>query len=245
MRTRTLAALALLLLPVVASAQQILTPRPGRGPTSREPLGPQAPVIARELSYVRHPYSIESYPFIGSFRASWDGGAMAWTSGGFGQRIDYRLTGFLSATFDLTSSFWGGPIMTESAELGTRLHARRADRRFYPFLDLRAAMMHSHDAYSRPSFFGAQYSPGSAASFGFSHGVGALAGVGGEYTLTRTLSLIGAASVLRADMENYRFGSGAPTTTAYRLTARRYMLGVRFNPVQYQRTAPLPGFPAF
>ena len=116
MRHRAFVALALLFVPALASAQRIPMPRPGRG-TMRPDVPPQAPVIAREMSYVRLPYSSETYPFVSTGRASWSDGLSSWTSGGVGQRLDVRVLPYVSLTLDLTSTFWGGPVFARTAEL--------------------------------------------------------------------------------------------------------------------------------
>jgi len=147
-----------------------------------------------------------------------------------GTRAEYRLTQHAALTFDVTQSLVGGPAITETAEIGTRLRPRQNDRRFYPFIDLRVGYMHAYDTYFRPvegDFgFPNQFGPGSR----YTHGAGAIAGVGGEYALNPSWSLITSASAMRNRMSAYSFSGAAPTgSNSYRMTSFRYTLGVKYN----------------
>src|SRR5215210_7468516 len=139
MRIRAVVAIVLLLLPAALSAQRIPRSVTGRrGPTRPAPLPPQPGPIARELAYKRSHLSVESYPLISyvqspGFAAD---GRTSWSSFGAGTRADYRVTRNISATLDMTSSFLGGPQLTETAEVGARLRPERNERRVYPFMDV-------------------------------------------------------------------------------------------------------------
>lgn len=241
MRIRAVVAMVLLLLPAVTDAQRIRLPRMGRGPARPAPLPPQIPTVARELAYRRLPLAVESYPLISHFESSGfaaGGAASSWTSGGMGTRADYRVTRHLSATLDMTSSFLGGPALTQTVEAGTRLRPERSERRVYPFLDVRVGYVHAYDTYFRPIAFiddspSAPYGPGAR----YSQGVGAVGGVGLEYALTRTLSLTTAASVMRTRMTAYGYRGVRPANDRFSMTAYRYIAGLRYNPVRQNRSA--------
>jgi hypothetical protein len=234
MRTRAVVAIVLLLLPVALSAQRI----PIRGGARRPrpaPLPPQPGVIARDLAYKRMRISFESYPMISYIDApGFVGGRSNWRSLGTGTRADYRLSRFVSATMDVTSSFVGGPAITNTAELGTRLHRERTERRAYPFVDLRVGYMHAYDSPYQSindAYIGAQ----SGSGFGYSSGFGVVGGVGTEYALTRRFSLTAGASVMRNGMTAYNSSGIGPNRVSYTLTAYRVVLGLRFNPVRLIR----------
>lgn len=253
MRTRALAAIVLLLLPALAEAQ-VRIPRIGRrvGPPRGEPLPPQAPAIARELAYKRLNYSVETYPLIAHFDASGflaPGATYDWTSGGMGSRLDYRMSRHFSLTFDMTSSFVGGPTMTSTAELGTRIRPERNERRLYPFTDLRLGYMLAYETSARPYDIVDPTNPSTPVGNGnYSQGVGAIGGGGLEYALTRSFSLISSASVMQAQMHRHTFRTTPTGPSTYRMTSYRYMLGLRFNPVRMiprlgQQDLPVTGRP--
>lgn len=240
MRIRATIALVLLLLPAVSSAQRIRLPGTGRGPTRPAPLPPQPASLARELSYRRLPVAIESYPLFSHFRSSGflaDGVASSWTSAGVGTRADYRVIRFVSVTLDLTSSFLGGPAITQTLELGTRLRPERTERKIYPFVDVRFGYMNAQATSLRAFDFADAYSttaptgPGARRSQGF----GGVGGVGMEYALTRTLSLTSAASMIRTRMTTYTYNGVRSANDSYRMTSYRYTLGIRWNPVRLIR----------
>ena len=236
MRMRSSIAIALLLLPGALSAQ-LLPTRGGRGPLRPVPMPEPAPAIARELSYVRMPFAIESYPMVSFYESTGfaaQGAITSWSSLGMGTRADYRLTSFLSGTLDMTASLFGGPAYTQTLELGTRLGAARSERRAYPFLDLRVGYVHTFDSYFRPSPFADPFSPLFSSSPGarYSQGLGTIAGAGMEYTLSRSFSLTAGGTMMRANMTTYGFDGARPATGRYTLTAYRLSLGVRFNPVR-------------
>ena len=155
MRTRAIVVLAaiVVLLPEALSAQRL--PMPGRRPRpgAPRPMPPESGPIARELSYHRLRVSVESYPLVSFVQSSGlaSGGTATWASFGAGTRAEYRLTRAMSATLDLTSSFLGGPVDLQTAELGTRFGRARTERRLEPFADLRlgytAAMSQGLSSY--------------------------------------------------------------------------------------------------
>ncbi len=239
MRIRAIIAIVVLMVPTEASAQRLRLPRMGRGPTRPAPLPAPPATIARELSYVRLPVSVESYPLITHFQSSGFAAPNApssWTSAGAGTRVDYRVTRHVSATIDMTSSLFGGPARTQTLELGTRLRPERSDRRVYPFVDFRFGYMLAYNNYFQPFDLVDPYgtsTPGPGSRY--SDGVGGIGGVGLEYALTRTLSLTTAGSVMRARMTTRSFQGANPSSDSYRMTSYRYMLGLRWNPVRFLR----------
>jgi hypothetical protein len=236
MRIRAAVALVLVLLPAVASAQRLRLPgrRPG-GPTE---LPPQAPVVAREQKFVRLPIASETYQIISYFDSpGLTAGApfSTWTSLGLGQRFDYRVARHLSATLDITSAMFGGPALTQTAELGMRLRRERSEHRFYPFLDLRYGYLYAINSRARMLDF----APGSDAQTygfagGYNDGFGAIGGAGMEIALTNQLSVTTLASAVRAHMTAHDFQSSNPSATPnFPMTAYRYTIGIRWNPVRY------------
>src|SRR5688500_771277 len=137
MRARTVIAIVLLLAPVVdLGAQRLPRIRVGRGVPRAAELPPGPPSVQRELAYKRSRVAFESYPWVSRSIASGflaEGLVSSWTSFGMGARAEYRLTQHAALTFDVTQSLVGGPAITETAEIGTRLRPRQNDRRFYPF----------------------------------------------------------------------------------------------------------------
>lgn len=235
MRIRALIAVAILLLPAELSAQRLPIPR--RGPTRPTPLPPQPPTIVRDLAYTRLPYSVETYPLVSHFVSPGfmgPNGPSSWTSGGMGTHIDFKVTPHVSVTFDVTSSVFGGPMPTGTAEFGTRIRPKYSERRLYPFADWRVGYVY---AYHR--FFQAYYDPFMAPmneGIGYvgrhSQGIGAIAGGGFDYAITRRFFLTAGAAVTRSHMWADGFQSSTPERTTFGLTSYRFMLGVRFNPVR-------------
>lgn len=239
MRARALFALVLLTLPALAEAQRIPMPRiRDRGPANPAPLPPTAGPIARDQQYVRLPYTTESYPFIGYFNGPTLGGRLGqFTTGGFGERLDLRLTRTLSLTLDMTASFLGGPAVTQTAELGVRVRPEIRDaRKWYPFFDARGGFMHVAERNFRPYDY---IDP--AAGSGFYQSVGGFGGVAGtgvEYALHPRFTLTTTASVMRASLAplastSRDFGRGV-------MTAARYSVGIRYNPGRWTMPANLP-----
>jgi hypothetical protein len=235
MRARSILVVALLAVPLAAEAQRVPVPRiRDRGPARPAPMPPVPRPIAREMVYVRLPYSVESYPLVSYFNAP---GLNSWTAGGAGTRVDYRLGRRVSLTLDLTSSFVGGPAVTQTAEIGTRIRPEPSDRKWHPFLDLRAGYLNVHDRATRPYDF---VDPSSASSYSrMNHGLGAVAGTGVEYSLTRSMSLTTAGSVFRTTLAPL-YGSERPISGRYTMTAIRYSVGLRYNPGRWSMPPNLP-----
>jgi hypothetical protein len=227
---------AALLLPAASSAQRLPLPGTGRrGPARPAPLPPQPDPIARPLAYKRLRLSVETYPLITYIRSpafSGEGLGSDWTAFGTGTRADYRVGRKVAVTLDLTSSFAGGPADVHTAELGTRLRPERSERRLYPFVDVRVGYVRSSSGYfgniggfDEPTIDG-------GGAFRYSSGYGAAGGAGFEYTLTRTLSLTTAGSIMRNRMTAHMLVGGPPSDRSYTMTLYRYTVGIRYNPVR-------------
>jgi len=233
---RTAVVLTLLAAPAMLSAQRVPPPRlNGRGPTGPTELPPQIAPVARAVAIQRSRASFESYPMVSYIDAPGYGPSALshWTSFGAGSRMDFRVRRNLSATLDITSSLYGGPAYTQTAELGTRISPMRNERRVYPFFDVRAAYMTAFrgngttyiDPYGYSAFYSAQ----------FSEGYGGVAGGGAEYTLTRSFSLVSSASVLRSSMTAYNV-QGTYSRTHFMLTSYRWVVALRYNAVHVLST---------
>lgn len=241
MRVRIVMAAVALLLPSVATAQRRAPGLDGRGPERRLPTGRQPEVVARAQQIVRSRYSVEAYPLLNRVEATGLGAGSPpakWTSIGSGTRLDWRQTDYLSWTIDVTASYLGGPAITETAEVGTRIGSQRWNDRLRPFADLRVGFEHISQSLSNQDLsFTPVFSQSSAMRYG--RGFGAAAGAGVEYFLTNALALTTAASVMRTSMTGYDFtGMSVPTgETGFRMTTYRLAVGLKYNRVRYIGTA--------
>jgi hypothetical protein len=237
MRIRSLVPVLLLALPAFASVSdaQRIPPRTRGGPARPTPLPDLPPGVSREMAYKRLPMSIETYPMVARFETdAFQGRATSWTSFGMGTRADYRVTRFMSATFDMTSSIFGGPALAQTMELGTRFRPERREHSVYPFLDLRVGYVHAFDGTLRSMDFIDPITSPAGPEARYSHGFATVAGGGLEVALTRTLSLTTGASRLHSRMRPYGYAGAQPDNrTPYSLTSYRYTVGVRWNPVRF------------
>ena len=234
MRARTLIAAILVLAPSALYAQRIPLPIGRRGPARPEPLPPQPYPVAQQLAYTRSHLSIETYPmveFISAPGLAGNGRPGSWASLGAGSHADYRLTHFMSGTLDLTSSLFGGPVMTQTADLGTRFHAERGTSRWYPYMDFRVGYIATHESFGTigndvfvdPSTSG-YYTR-------YSQGYGGIAGAGLEYALTRMFSITTGVSVLHGRLSMSDLADPTVENRHYTMNSLRYTLALRFNPV--------------
>jgi hypothetical protein len=241
MRIRTTMIAVALVLPSVAGAQRRAPGLEGRGPERRLPTGRQPEIVARAQALVRSRYSVEAYPLLSRVEATGLGAGSPgarWTSFGTGTRLDWRQTDYLSWTLDVTASYLGGPAITETAEIGTRIRSSNWNDRVRPFADLRVGFEHISQSMSNGDLgFTPVFSQSSATRYG--RGVGAAAGAGVEYFLTNTLGLTTAVSAMRTSMTGYDFtGMSVPTgETNFRMTTYRLAVGLRYNRVRYVGTA--------
>ncbi len=232
MRSRALVATVLLLLPGALEAQRMPRGAGARRPPRAAPLPPQPAVVARAVAFQRSRVSYETYPLISYLQTPLIGNLRSkqGLSLGAGSRVDYRVTRYVSATMDLTSSsiLSGGTL---TAEFGTRIRPERTERRFFPFVDLRLGYIRAYESLLLPGDFIDDGQPGTGARY--SDGFGGVAGVGMETALTRRFSLTTGASVLRGRMTAYDIRGTAPNTGAFPLTSYRLALGLRYNPVRF------------
>lgn len=229
MRHRLLITAALLLVPA-ASFAQIRAPRiGGRRPGEPVPLGPQPEVVARSQRLIRSRYSVEQYPLFSRVETP----GTSWTSFGTGTRLDWRLTRYMSWTFDLTSTFLGGAALTETAELGTRFSSHSWENRLRPYADVRVGFEHVRDPYAFATDIGIGPAANNASGNRYSRGFGGVLGVGAEYSLTNTFALTTGVSAMRTNMTAYRFtGVSIPRPDeSFRMTTYRLTLGLKYNPV--------------
>jgi hypothetical protein len=234
MRIRALFAIAILLLPSAVSAQRIPIPT-RRGPARPTPLPPQPPTITRELGYRRLPYSIETYPLISRVVSpGFVNGTPSWMSGGLGTHADLKVTPVVSVTLDITSSFLGGPIASQTAEFGTRLRPRYSESRLYPFVDARVGYVYAYHNQFRPLYdpYMSPMSDGFGYVGRYSQGIGAIAGGGVDFALTRRFFLTTGAAVTRSHMWVQGFQNVTPDRNTFGMTSYRFTLGVRYNPVR-------------
>jgi hypothetical protein len=244
MRTRTVVAI-LSLLPAVSSAQRLPQPRiGGRVPGEPVPLSPPPEPIARALAYKRLNYSVETYPLISFVQApGFTGdGRRSWMTAGAGTRAEYRLNPYMSATLDLTSSLFGGPVIIQTAEVGARFRPeQREESRWYPFADLRVGFVSAYDRALGSPLVDAFGNPAPQGVYGsrYSNGFGGVAGVGMERYLTRSFALTTGVSVIRTDLSTHDFQSSYLSRDVA-MTAIRYSIGIRYNPVRLIRP-PGPG----
>lgn len=235
MRIRALVAIATLLLPAGLSAQRL--PFPGRRPhpAAPQPMPREPEPIARQMSYTRLRFSFESYPLLSFVQSSGfaTGGSSTWATLGAGTRVEYRLSRYMAATMDLTSSVLGGPVNLSTAELGTRIGRARTERRLVPFGDLRLgyAAAYSPEVGSYMNDPIGYPIPHGAYGSRYSSGWGAVAGAGMEYGLTRTFSLTSELLATHARMNAHDVLS-TTAQPSYGLTAVRVVLGLRYNPVR-------------
>jgi hypothetical protein len=224
-----------LLLPVVASAQRRAGTRINGGRPRPAPLPEPAPVVAREMSYVPRPYSLESYTFISYVQAPNTAPAAITNYGtlGAGTHLDYRLNPSFSITSDLTTSVFGGPAITASWEVGTRFRPISAliDVRAHPYVDLRLGYAYSYESYyiTDP----AAVLPRTISRLRAGGGIGAIGGVGSDYSLTESLALT---TGIWASRTRLHSGTGiaflpASSFQAYWLTTYRMMFGLKWNPM--------------
>ena len=242
MRIRAVVAASVVLLPLpaVASAQRIPLPVIGRRAPRPAELPPQPAPIAREVAYRRWRLSEESYPLVSYVQAPGLSGAKvmsSWASAGMGQRADYLLTRNFSATLDFTSSFLGGPAITNTAELGTRVHPEWAEHKLYPFVDLRVAYITTYarglSGYEDPFYLNTPMPNGYVVRY--SRGMGVIGGGGAESALTPRWSLTSAMSVLSTRLAPRDFVTTGVRPSAIQMTAVRFSFGVRYNPIRIMR----------
>ena len=242
MRIRAVVAASVVLLPLpaAAGAQRIPLPVIGRRAPRPADLPPQPGAIVRETEYRRWRLSTETYPLVSFVQAPGLSGVRAlssWATFGVGQRADYLLTRNFSGTLDFTSSFLGGPAITNTAELGARVHPEWAEHKLYPFFDLRVAYITTYDrglsGYDDP--FAYNLNSPNEYVVRYARGFGWVGGGGLEYSLTPRWSLTSALSVLDTRLAARDFATTGVVPSGIEMTSFRFTAGVRYNPVRIIR----------
>jgi len=238
MRNRALLLAALVIAPAAASAQ-VRLPRGSRGsaPPTTAPLPPEAPVVSKALAYKRSRWSAEAYTLVSTFEAPGVNGMATYTSFGTGTRADYRYSDHFSATVDLTASALGSPVISETAEVGTRFRPGTLDSRLRTYVDARGQFLHFYDTPSLPTSTGAIVGGvGQTSEFvagqRYSRGFGGVAGAGFEFSFTNSLALTSELLAMRDRMSIYRFDNptSIPMASRYWMTSYRYTIGFKYNP---------------
>lgn len=241
MRIRAVVAIALLVLPAIASAQ-VRLPGTGRArprPARPAELPPQPGAITRETAMRWYPIysrlSFEAYPMVSYVQFPGflgDGRQSSWSTFGSGSRIDFRFTHFVSATLDLTSSFAGGPAVANTAELGLRFRPeRKEDRRLYPYVDVRGGYVNTYTRQQAlDDFTGSPPLPGTLARS--SNGFGVLAGAGAEIGLTQRFSLTTGALLTHHRMLTRGTPGSGIEARHHTMQTYRFTLALRYNPVR-------------
>ncbi len=237
MRTRSVAFIALLSIPALLSAQRIPRPRIYRRP---EPppaeLPPQPVIVANQLAYQRSKWSFESAPLVSHMEVPAVGGGTAvFTTLGMDNHADYRINDHYAATVDLDGSSDFSTAYDLVTEIGARYRPFALDADVRPYFDLRGGYLYMSDQYAIPTpgggiVAGSQFESG----WRFARGVGATAGTGFEYTLTRSLSLTTELTAMRSRMSAYHVSSAAALPNGegrYWMTSVRYSLGFKYNAV--------------
>lgn len=235
MRIRAFVAIAILLLPASLSAQRLPFPGRRQHPAAPQPMPTEPAPIARQLAYTRLRVSFESYPLLSVVQSSGfaSGGSSTWATLGAGTRAEYRLSRYLSATMDVTSSVLGGPVDLSTAELGTRIGRARTDRRLEPFGDVRVGYSAAYSREVGSSLNDPIGYPIPHGTYGsrYSSGWGAVGGAGVEYGLTRTFSFTTELLATHVRMSAHDVLS-TTAQPSYGLTSVRWVLGLRYNPVR-------------
>lgn len=244
MRIRDIVAASTLLLPSVpaaALAQRLPVPVIGRRAPRPAELPPQPGAIVRELEYRRWRLSVESYPLVSFMQAPGLSGVRAvssWATFGMGTRADYLLTRNVSATLDITSSFLGGPAITNTGEIGTRIHPAWVEHKLFPFIDLRVAYISTYDrglaVYGDPYLTSGPTPNGYVVRY--ANGFGVIGGGGLEYSLTPRWSLTSAMSVLDTRLKPRDFTTMGVLPSGIQMTSVRFTFGVRYNPLRIIRS---------
>ena len=234
MRARALVAIGLVLIPSLADAQQRPRIRLGGQPPRATPSGPQPRVVTEALRFRRLNLAVEGYTQVSRVGIPTFAGMpnQSFTTGGSGTRIEYRFHRMAAGTLDLTSSFIGGPLFNQSAELGLRVGPSRASADIVPFVDARAGYFYSLPrqqlgdfANNPPLHFGSVMT--------YSYGPGLIGGGGIEFAVTQRFSLTTAATVARARLTAHTLSNTTSSglSDRYTMTAIRYVVALRYNGV--------------
>lgn len=229
MRARALIAIGLVVIPSLVGAQRPGI-RIGGQPPRATPSGPQPRVVSQALRYHRLPLAVEGYTFVSRMDVPAILGAsgQTFTTGGSGTRLEYRFSRLAASTFDLTSSFIGGPVFNQSAELGFRFGPSRASADIVPFIDVRGGYFYSLPRQQLGDF--ANNPPINFATvMDYSYGPAAIAGGGVEFALSRLFSLTTAGAVARSHMTARPSFRASQLPNTYTMNSYRMTLALRYN----------------
>lgn len=236
MRVRACVAIALVLIPSLAYAQ----PRPGirlGGQPPRVagamPEGPQARPVSQALRYHRLNVSMEAYPFVSRVSVPSHAGlpGEAFTTGGSGTRFEYRFHPLAASTLDLTTSIIGGPVYSQTAELGFRLGPSRASGDVIPFVDARGGYLYSAPKQQLETL-GTATPITFATVMQYARGPAAIAGAGIEFAATRRFSVTTAAAYSRTFVTARPLMWWSAEPYRYTMSQMRYSIALRYNGVR-------------
>lgn len=233
MRARAMVTAGLVLVPCILGAQ----PRPrlpiGGQPPRAMPSGPQPRVVREAQRYQRLRISMEAYPMVSRVTLPTYAGVpgQTFTTGGTGTRFEYRVHRMAAATFDMTSSFVGGPIFNQSAELGFRFGPSRATADIVPFADARAGYFF---ALPNQQLGGFANNPGItfANTMDYSYGPAVIGGGGVEFAVTRRFSVTTAMSYAKSRMTARAYSRPVAAPGHYTMTTTRLIASIRYNGVR-------------
>jgi hypothetical protein len=241
MRSRALFVVALLSVPAVSIAQAgVRLPRgtgatPGTRPAN---LPPEIPAVARALEFRRSRWSGEGYSMFSAIQVPAASGSTSYTAVGAGTRADYRFAEHFSATLDVTASFLGSFANSQTGEFGTRYVPNPRGQTIRPYFDIRAAYTHVNNQYSLPNEDGQGPVAVPPQQFAqergrYTGGMGAVGGMGFEYSVTNSLAFTNEITAMRTHMNSHVLSISAnnPSST-YWMMSYRYTLGLKYNPVQ-------------
>jgi hypothetical protein len=239
MRARTLLAVGLIALPVLAGAQR-RTPRGGQIPTSVRPIPPaelpqQPRVVGQSVAYQRSKVSMETYPFMSWVQApgfAQSGTVARWSNFSVGQRMAYQINQRFQGTLDVTQSIALGYSQITTAELGTRIQTERTDTRARPYVDFRFGYVMSSAGYNTYNGFAPPSSGIRSPGQGYSSGFGGIAGTGVEVAISRMVSLTTGVSAIHSRVQGHGSAFASADGKYWTMNAIRLQAGLRFNPVR-------------
>ena len=241
MRAGALVAVALVLVPAITSAQRPRIRMGGQPPRVAGvlPEGPAARPVSEARRYQRLNVSMEAYPFVSRVTVPTHAGMAgeAFTTGGTGTRFEYRFHRMAASTLDLTSSIIGGPLYSQTAELGFRFGPSRASADIVPFVDVRGGYL-----YSLPKQQLQPFNRDLPITFAtvtqYSKGPAMIGGGGIEFAATHRFSVTTAATYSRTFVTARPLMWWRTEPYKYTMSQMRYSIALRYNGVR--ALPPLP-----